>query len=158
EDHERTVGAEGGKADSDLLREVYVFTDLAASAWRKDPSPQLKEVLTRAAAVSVYLIDVGVATPTNAAITGLLLADQSVTRGEQTTLKATIEAVGMAAGDQVVELHVENERGNLVKQGAQSVHLDPAAAATAVFPVRGTTGSVLQGEVRLLASDPLAFD
>lgn len=158
EDQERTVGAEREKSDADLLREVYVFTDLAASAWRKDPSPQLKDVLTRATAVSVYLIDVGVPAPTNAAVTTLTLADQSVTRGEQTTLKATIEAVGMAAGEHVVELHVESGTGKLVKQGAQSVRVEPAAAATVVFPVQGTTGSVLQGEVRLLASDPLAFD
>lgn len=158
DDQERRSGAGEAGGAAEPLREIYVFTDLAASAWRKEDSPRLKETLVRAADVSVYLIDVGVAAPTNLALTGLALAEQSVPRGGEVTLRATLETIGIAAEERILELHVENETGQMVKRGAQPVKVDPSAAATALFSVRGGTGSVLQGELRLLASDPLPFD
>jgi hypothetical protein len=160
DDLERTAGTVEARGTVDVLREIYVFTDLAASAWRKDDTPRLKEALTRAAAVSVYLIDVGVASPTNLALTGLTLAEESIPRGGEVLLRATLETTGLAAGERILELHVENETGTgqMVKRGSQPVKVDPSAAATAVFPVRGGNGAVLQGELRLLASDPLPFD
>lgn len=158
DDQERNAPQEAADESSDLLREIYVFTDLAKSAWRKEDSPRLKEALARAATVSVYLIDVGIATPANFALTGLALAEQSAPRGSETTLRATLEAAGMAAEERILELHVENENGQMVKRGQQSIKVDPAAAATVLFSLRAGSGSVMQGELRLLASDPLPFD
>lgn len=158
DDQERTSDAGKVPGAPDLLREIYVFTDLAATAWRKEDSARLKEALTRATGVSVYLIDVGVASPTNLALTSLSLAEQSAARGSEVTLRATLEAVGIAPGERILELHVENDRGQLVKRGQQAIKLDPSVAATALFSVGGGSGSVMQGELRLLASDPLPFD
>jgi Aerotolerance regulator N-terminal len=158
EDQERDSSPGSGSKAVDLLREIYVFTDLAASAWRKDDSPRLKEALARGTGVSVYLIDVGVASPTNMALTELALAEQSVPRGGEATIRATLEAAGIATLEQTLELHVENEAGQMIPRGKQSIRVDPSAAATALFSVRAGSGSVLQGEIRLLASDPLPFD
>jgi hypothetical protein len=143
---------------SDLVREIYVFTDLAASAWRPDDSPRLREMLQQAANVSVYLIDVGVAAPSNLALTELMLSEQSVPRGNVVSLQAALEATGTQTGERVVELHLENESGKLVKKEQQTFSVDPATSTTVSFPVRGLGGPVLQGELRLLGSDPLQFD
>lgn len=158
DDQERSRGSGEADAATDLLREIYVFTDLTSAAWRKDEVPRLKEALTKAAGVSVYLIDVGVSSPTNFAITALSLTEQTIPRGGTVTLRAMLEAVGAAAEERVVELYVENQAGVMSKLGQQPVKLDPAAAATTLFSLPGAGGPVLQGEVRLLASDPLAFD
>jgi hypothetical protein len=158
EDQERGGTGNSSGTAADLLREIYVFTDLTASAWRKEGVARLSEALVRAAGVSVYLIDVGVASPTNLALTELALREQSVSRGSEAGIRVTLEATGIEAGERIVELHVENESGEMVKQGFQSVKVDPQSAAVLQFAVRATGGPILQGEIRLLASDPLAFD
>src|SRR5262249_51196008 len=71
---------------------------------------------------------------------------------------AVIAATGGEPGERIVELHVEKEPGKLVKMEQQSVKVDPEMAATAVFSPRLPAGPVVQGEVRLVSSDPLAFD
>jgi Aerotolerance regulator N-terminal len=157
DDRERTRDEAGGNAP-DLLREIYVFTDLAVSAWRPEESPRLKEALARAGDVSVYLIDLGVVDPTNLALTDLVLAEQSVPRGGEVTLRATLQAVGPGGDERVVELHVENEAGRLIKQEQQSLKVEAGGAAAALFTLRATGGPSLRGEVRVAASDPLPFD
>ncbi|MFN0053685.1 MAG: BatA domain-containing protein [Planctomycetales bacterium] len=143
---------------ADLLREVYVFTDLAASGWRPEETPRLAEALAQAPEVGVYLIDVGVTNPTNLALTELTLAEQTIPKGNEALLKVTLEATGMEPGERTVELHVENDAGRMMKVEQQHPQVDGKSATLVQFPVRATAGPVLQGEVRLLASDPLAFD
>jgi hypothetical protein len=46
----------------------------------------------------------------------------------------------------------------MVKLEEHAVKIDPAGAVTAVFSPRIPAGPVVQGEVRLVSSDPLAFD
>lgn len=162
DDYERTNSSEGAAlhaaGQEGLLREVYVFTDLAASSWRHDESPRLKEALAKLPTVAVYLIDVGVTSPTNVAVTGLTLSDQTIPVGSEVTLRAAVEAIGVEAGERTIEVHVENEAGKLVKQGGQEVKVDPAAAVAVPLTLRAQAGAVLQGEVRLVSSDPLVFD
>jgi hypothetical protein len=158
EDQDRGGDEKAAAAPTDLLREIYVFTDLAVSAWRKEGTTRLSEALARASGVSVYLIDVGVAAPTNLALTELALMEQSIPRGSEAGVRVTLEAIGIDAGERIVELHVENDAGEMIKQGFQSVKVDPQSAAVSQFSVRATGGPILQGEIRLLASDPLAFD
>jgi hypothetical protein len=161
-DHEQTQSGEGAAlaaaGKEGILREVYVFTDLSASAWRKEGLPRLHEALTQMPGINVYVIDVGVTKPQNVALTELSLSDQLASTGSQVDLRAAISATGIEAGERVVEWYVEDANGKLVKKGQQSVKVDPAAAATAAFPMRVPSGPVVQGEVRLVASDPLTFD
>jgi hypothetical protein len=161
-DREQTRSADraGSNAagEEGILREIYVFTDLAASAWRKEASSRLHEALERMPGINVYLIDVGVPSPTNLAITELTLSDQTLPLGAPLDVHAAITATGIEPGERVVELSLENAAGKLVKHGQQPVKIDPASAATASFSLRPESGPVLQGEVRLVSSDPLAFD
>jgi hypothetical protein len=161
-DHEQTGSGDGAALDAagkeGIVREVYVFTDLASSAWRKDSSGRLLEALDKNPAVNVYLIDVGVLSPTNIAVSELVLSEQSLPAGSLLDLQAVITATGGEPDERVIELHIEKEAGKLVKLEQQTVKIDPAAAATAVFSPRLPAGPVVQGEVRLVSSDPLAFD
>ena len=55
-------------ASSDRTRkEVYLFTDLASSAWQ-DPTGSLAKALESNASVLLYVVDVGVLEPSNAAL------------------------------------------------------------------------------------------
>jgi hypothetical protein len=161
-DHEQTDSATGSTPDTagndGIVREVYVFTDLAASAWRKETSARLLEALDKNPTVNVYLIDVGVLVPTNVAISDLVLSEQTLSAGSLLDLRAVVTATGGEPGERVVELHLEKEPGKMVKVEQQTVKIDPSAAATAAFSPRLPAGPVVQGEIRLVSSDPLAFD
>ena len=158
DDQQRSAAGDAGNS-SDLLREIYVLTDLAATAWRSEVSPRLREALERtASSVSVYLIDVGVTSPSNLALTGLTLSEQTVPRGNMVSVQVAFESSGIPPGEQVVELFLENESGKLVKKEQQTVAVDSAASTTVTFSVRSGAGPVVQGEVRLPGSDPLPFD
>lgn len=161
-DHEQTRSGEGAAlaaaGKEGLLREVYVFTDLASSAWRKEGSSRLREALEKMPAINVYLIDVGVLSPTNVALSELALSEQTVPLGSELELRAAVSATGVEPGERVVELFVEGAAGKLVKKEQRSVKVDPATAATAAFSLQAPVGPVVQGEVRLVSSDPLAFD
>lgn len=161
-DHEQTRTGDGAAlaeaGREGILREVYVFTDLASSAWRKDGLPRLRETLEQMSGVNVYIIDVGVLVPTNLALTDLTLSDQMLPVGSPLDVRVAVSATGNEPGERVVELWVDNAAGKLVKLDQTSVMVDATAAATATFSRQAPPGPVVQGEVRLVSSDPLAFD
>ncbi|MBI3860723.1 MAG: BatA domain-containing protein [Planctomycetia bacterium] len=161
-DHEQTRTGEGAAlaeaGREGILREVYLFTDLASSAWRKDGLPRLRETLEQMPGVNVYIIDVGVLAPTNVALTDLALSDQTLPAGSLLDLRVAVSSAGVEPGERVVELWIDNAAGQPVKLDQATVKIDPAAAATVTFSKQAPAGPVVQGEVRLLSSDPLAFD
>jgi hypothetical protein len=162
-DHEQTRTGEGAAlaeaGREGILREVYVFTDLASSAWRKEGLPRLHETLEQMPSINVYIIDVGVLAPTNIALTDLTLSDQTLPAGSPLDLRVAVSATGVEPGERVVELWLENAAfDKLLKLDQTTVKVDSAAAATATFSRQVPTGPVVQGEVRLVSSDPLAFD
>jgi hypothetical protein len=137
---------------------VYVFTDLATSAWRKEPSARLLEKLEKMPAVGVYLIDVGVLSPTNVAVSDLTLSEQTLPAGSLLDVQAVLTATGGEPTERVVELYLENSAERMVKVEQRTVKIDPATAVTEVFSVKVPPGPVVQGEVRLVSSDPMPFD
>ncbi|MCY2963802.1 MAG: VWA domain-containing protein, partial [Planctomycetota bacterium] len=141
------------------IREVYVFSDLTGMAFRREASPRLKESLAALPGLGLYFIDVGIDSPSNVGVTELVMSEQSVALGSEVLLQARLDGVGSGLGEKIVEIYVENRAGKLTKQGApQTVTVDGAGGATAQFTIRAAEGPLLQGEVRLLASDPLSFD
>jgi len=161
-DHEQSTSADSAALEAagkeGVLREVYVFTDLATSAWRKEASARLLEALDKMPTVNVYLIDVGVLSPSNVAVSELALSEQTLPAGSLLEIRAVLTATGGEPGERVVELFVENQAGKLVKLEQKPVKIDPTSAASEVFSLRVPAGPVVQGEVRLVSSDPLAFD
>lgn len=152
------AGSDTSLSDS-YVREIYVFTDLTQSAWRGEESLRLKTVLAELPQVAVYLIDVGVDEPKNAGITQLKLSDQTLSLGSDLTVHATVSSTGIANEERILELYIENETGKLAKQGQAIVKLEAGAAVVATFPpAKNLGGPIRQGEVRILASDPLVGD
>lgn len=163
QDAEREAGKSGGSGDpanptASFLREIYIFTDLTTTAWRRDPLVRLHELLKLLPTVNVYLIDVGIQDPRNAGITNLNLSSEFVPLGNELIIRATVSSVGPPA-ERAVELYLQNERGQPVKKGQLTLkEIASGSTGQAQFSVRELKGPIAQGEVRLIAADPMAFD
>ncbi len=141
-----------------FLREIYIFTDLAASSWTNASVARLKAELEEQKEVQVYLIDVGIDQPQNFGVSNLRLSQETVPRGNDLHLDVELTTVGNAAASPNVELFVQNESGRLVKQGEKSLSQSEEGETTLAFTIPGLTQSTTQGELRLTTSDPLAAD
>ncbi len=153
-----SAAGESGDAGDPFLREIYVFTDLARSAWKTQGSDLLRSELARLPWASLYLIDVGIESPQNVGITELQLSDTSIAPGNELMVEATVSCVGPERVERTVELYVQDASGKAIKQGQRMVGVEPQGAARVRFPVKGLAGPVSQGEVRLVGSDPLQTD
>ena len=158
EDREQLMSGESGPAGEQFAREVYVFTDLTAAAWRAGESPRLKQLFQQLPGVHVYLIDVGVPGPQNLGLTNLSLSDQSPSLGSELTVRATLENTGVTAGEKIVQIFFENDNGKLVDKGKMPIKIVPGQPVQVTFTLSGLSGTAKQGELKIAASDPLAFD
>ncbi len=141
-----------------LIREVYLFTDLAQSAWAKSPGRFLQDELKRLAWLGVYVIDVGVEQPRNMALTKLRLTQECIAEGGLTNLAASLPSVGFADQDQVVELWLAAPGGDLVKKDQRTVKLTDSAVPEVQFMLSGLSRRIERGQLRLVSSDPLVED
>lgn len=159
DDRKRTLEAQGNsEAGDQLVREIYIFTDLAASGWQPAAGRFLKQELERLGWVSVYLIDVGVESHQNVALTNLELSEQSVVEGESVVVSADVESNGYD-GDQVtIEFYVEGQQGQPIKQDQRNVNLSATSAKRIEFSVKSVRKGTTQGELRLVTGDPLTAD
>lgn len=162
EDRRRTL-EEQGSVSEDLrkdryLRRVYIFTDLARTAWRLGSSTLLKGEIERLKTVNVFLVDVGELSPTNMALTGLRLSRQEVSVGGQLQVSALLQKAGITPSQVSVEL--SRVRGaELINQAKLLAPLGSSAPQWLTFPLlTDVRGPVYHGEVRLVASDPLTMD
>lgn len=141
------------------LREIYLFTDLTVSGWRSGDQQGLKADLERLPAVQLYVIDVGIEKPTNAQIIGPRLSAQSIAKGTDLTIDASVDVVGFEKEtDWNLELHMQNETGTLVKREQRTLHPTPGRPAATSFVVGGLTRAITNGQLRLSSSDPFAPD
>lgn len=146
-------------------REVYVFTDLARSAWdtgsaiiEAPPAGSEDQATTKAArseppAVSTYLIQLGSSEPRNAAIVeaGPLLAFAA--EGEEVPIQARIRSTGPAT-TRVVELLIDG-----AKRGQKTIDLPADGESTVQFATPRLEPGLHRGEVRLSGEpDPLDVD
>jgi len=141
------------------VRRVYVFTDLAQSAWRGSGLESLQAELEKLENVPVFLVDVGELQPQNSAVTAVNLSRQRVSKGGSLIVGAAIDSIGLPPGERDVEMWYTD--GNRPKVGPlrRSVSLESGARQNIEFDlVPSLAGPVVQGEVRLVSSDPLAAD
>lgn len=162
DERRRTLGAEGGvdesRAQDKFVREIYLLTDLAKSAWRDDEAQTLKTELAEREWLGLYLIDVGVEQPTNQGVVELRAARETVGAGGTVALEATVRAQGVASPTAIVELWQGTDAGPLAKRDQQSVSLTEGTAARVRFQVDVAAESLAQGSLRLLGADPLKID
>ena len=142
--------------DDQYVREIYVLTDMARTAWRTGTT-NLRQKLEDKPWVHTYLIDVSVEEPINCAITDVRLSRQSLTRGSAMDLDATLLSDGID-GLRTVEVFVNDKLGEPVRQGTRTIKMEPGVGGRVQFPIVAPAGRYIQGEVRLVSSDPLAID
>lgn len=174
DDRRRQLGAQTDVPESSrrdaMLREIYLLTDLARSAWTMDQSQSLATILKEHEWLSVYIIDVGVERPTNMGLTDIRLSSPTLRVGGSASLTAALRAQGSSAADAIVEFWVGDGATEPVKRDQQSVRLarDAAAApdtdasaisaAAVEFQVQQATGTLLQGVLKIGSTDPWPYD
>ena len=163
-----------------FVRAVYVFTDLARSAWGPGGRGELAAALAADESVQLFLVDVGAAGAENVALGAPRPSRQSAPAGSLVTVRVPVARAAATAetpGDRLGEIPVEVELrvgpagGELRPRGRQTVSLAPGAAAEVAFalpidaPAGGNgagsgdaAGGAVEAEVALGRGDPLAFD
>jgi len=163
EDRRRTLADQESLAEpvrkDRFIRRIYLFTDLARSAWRVAGSSALLSRLQRDPTVNLYVVDVGRTHEKNQAVTGIPLSGERIPLGGELLVSAVVQSQGEDIARQGVELLLLNRAGNLLKQGQTTVRLDNGVPATANFAaLSGMTQPWLHGQTRLIGTDALMFD
>uniref|UniRef100_A0A7C2NV30 Aerotolerance regulator N-terminal domain-containing protein n=1 Tax=Schlesneria paludicola TaxID=360056 RepID=A0A7C2NV30_9PLAN len=161
-DRRRTLGEQASVAESrrqdKFVREIYLVTDLAKSAWQPDDSGTLKAELAETPWLGMYLLDVGLEKPTNLGMVSVRPSREAVESQGAVFLEGTVRSEGGLRDEAVVELWVNGSDGKPIKRDQQNVSFVSAPEAAVRFQVSGLTGRFAQGELRLAAADPLAVD
>lgn len=157
------------KQNPRLRKEVYVFSDLTQTAWQNGETAALKKLLEENEQILLYIIDVGVPEPRNAALGKVVLSSEVIPTGAQVTVETTVAATGLK-DSRTVELFVEESNPTLpvirdgkpvlpksIPRGLQELKLGGENQQ-----VRFTLGRLAvgthQGQIRLTGEDGLALD
>lgn len=163
----------GPSASADqFVREIYIYTDLARSAWRNQPSQAIRQQLERLKWLGIYVIDVGVTNPKNIGISHVTLSRESITLGNSVTVKAEIMTSGITSENTTLELYTQNEKGQLIKRdqrllsttASTETNTDSGPASKSnqetqlEMSLTNISQKTTQGELRLTSSDPYLPD
>ena len=130
-------------------REIFLFTDMTAAAWRgverlKVPAP---------GEVGLYVLDVGVPENRNVFLKHLSLSRQRL--GENAALRLSVAvAAGQTGGRRVVELFLDREG----KKDQRAAALKPGETAQVQFTLSFRSPGLHQGKVTIRENDPLGLD
>lgn len=141
-----------------FLREIYLFTDLSQTAWKKGAAKQIQEELERLKFINIYVIDLSVEDPQNVVVESLNLSSQSIPVGTPLSVDVTLSATGLEEVQQTVEIVATNAAGDQVVQGKRSITLKPGEKVQESFQLSDLAQPFSQGEVRLVGGDPLNAD
>jgi hypothetical protein len=162
DERRRTLGEQASideaRRQDKYVREVYLVTDLAKSAWQPDDSGTLKAELAESPWLGMYVLDVGVEQPTNLSVVNLRPSREAVEAQGAMFVEATVRSQGNLRDEAVVELWLAGADGRSVKRDQQTVSFVSATEAAVRFPVSASSGPFVQGDVRLAAADPLTVD
>jgi hypothetical protein len=150
-------------------KEVYVFSDLTQAAWQPGEAARLKQLLNENEQILLYIIDVGVANPRNAALGKLQLSSEVIPARGQITLETTVVATGLS-DERQVDLFLEEPDPTLpairdgkpvlpkqVRRGNQSLQLSSGSQQVR-FTLQGLEPGTHQGQIRIAGEDGLALD
>ena len=140
-------------------REVYIFTDMSAGAWRE---AGLREVMKKYADVAVYVIDVRAERVRNDALDVPTFPDSRYAAGGTFRIAARVLAQDESATDETkqknVAVYVLDAEGVPQKRGESSVFIKPGESAEVEFRVGGLMPGPNQGFLQLDTADALACD
>jgi hypothetical protein len=151
---------------SELTRkEIYVFTDLAKTAWPGDDAARMQDRYRESTDVGVQLIDVGLENPTNLALGDLRLSSQVLANRSSLHIESELIPRGIR-GKRTVELYVlepssdpkDPEKRAPRKAGEEVVEFDANQPQRLEFTVAGLSLGTHQGYLQILGQDGLACD
>lgn len=162
DDRTRTLESQGAVAEDvrrdQFIRRIYIFTDLAKSAWSSGVSQPLKADLERLKEVDLYLIDVGELQPQNISVSQVSLSRQRISVGGSLDISATISSIGINE-EVTIKLNLLDAQENPVTHRGGRIKLTSGSPVKFEFPkLKNLSGPVVHGEVRVDRSDPLKAD
>lgn len=138
-------------------KEIYVFSDLAAAGWQEDTRGALAKQLAARRDVAVYIVDVGVAKPNNAALGELRLSSQVASQNGGVII--TTDVLGRGPADsRTLALEIVDADGKPQKRNEITIELAEGQAQRAEFTLAGLPPGTHQGQVRIQGSDGLPAD
>ena len=156
--HRDQILAESSGESDRYLREIYLFTDGTRGAWELENAERIKAELEQHPWLQCYVIDVGVAEPSNYTLRQLDLSRERVVQGGLIRLTADVDNQTDRNWDSVVDLYLEDQAGSGVKRDQQSISLPAGESGQVTFLLTADRLGTLQGELRIPDSDPLEVD
>ena len=104
-----------------------------------------------------YFIDLSVENPINCGIVDVRLSGQTATRGATVNLDATVAGAGVE-GLRKAEVYFNDESGKPILTGQRTTSLQDGVGGQLTFPLLAPDRSFVQGEIRLVSSDPYPND
>ncbi len=157
--HRDQILSESGGGETDrFLREVYIYTDRARSAWSLQQSSRLQAEMERVPWLRVYVIDVGVSPVVNFSLSHLELARERLVQGGLARVACEVNNQSPQAAEMNVELFLEDHGGTPLKRDQQVLSIPAGESRQVSFTFPVELPGVLQGEFRLTSTDPLSSD
>lgn len=138
-------------------KEVYLFTDLAQTAWPAESANRLKLKLDEYDEVALYVIDVGVEDPRNFALGDVKLSSETIAKNSPVRLEANLNRRG-PNDERSVALYVADEAGQLQKRDEKSFTWLSDQAQSAEFTLPGLPEGTHQGMLSIIGDDALDAD
>ncbi|HEY1065768.1 MAG TPA: VWA domain-containing protein [Pirellulales bacterium] len=139
-------------------RELYLFTDLAASSWNPPDLQAFRDRLNKTPGVSVYIVDVGANDPQNTSLGDLKLTHQAVPKNAPNMIRLDMQRVG-APAEATAELWLLSPEREPEKRAETTVKIAAGESPALEFPLPYLEEGVHQGYVELAgARDGLPID
>ena len=153
-----------------LRKEIYIFSDLTEQSWKSADSQLAERLREVGDGLSTYVIDVGVAKPSNLTVHPPALSAEHTSAGSPVEVVAAVSGEGVT-GDVDLELVIEipdptlpmivNGRPQLPEaetRGRATISLTEGGSAEHAFTLRGLTPGVHHGQIRARREDGLQLD
>lgn len=141
----------------DHRQEVFVFSDMAKSAWDDDATASVAAALEEAQDVKLYLVDVGVKSPTNSSLGNLRLGQSVLRPGETLAIAVEVDSAD-GADAALVELAMDRGDGGQATRDRRLAEPADGVPTEVVFEVADLPLGVHQGQLHLRGADPLSMD
>jgi hypothetical protein len=138
-------------------KEIYLFTDLSRGAWAEEQAAALRQKLTDLRGVGIYVIDVGVANPTDYGLGEVHLSGEVLSNRSALSVETQLSCVG-APATRSVELQLKGADGKMHSAGVRSIEAAPGELRPVEFRVAELEPGTHQGFVRIVGQDGLAAD
>ncbi len=139
-------------------KEIYIFTDLSASAWSPEAMAAVNRQMAKSPEVGIYLIDVGARQPVNSGLGELRLSGQVLSRNSPLAIASDLVHIGPDEEREVELFMIDPATGEANLRSRETFSLQAGAQSRTDFRLRGLAPGVHQGYLKLAGQDSLAAD